>query len=335
MAHSDTVLEAADSHSFDSLDDAAAALADNLDGTLTGEDGEIVDEAEEPKNELPVDGDAEQSEEPKTEEQEDESDEQETAIDAPASLTADEKETFTQLPQEAQQYVKDFAIRRDQEVQQGLEKARSAQQTATSEAAEQTAVAKQQAAESIYQLAQAYEPQAPNPQHYGNDVQAYNSAKFQYDQQKAQHDQVVQSAVAQYQQATSDQQAVDQQFIVQRDKELMTIPEVANVETRGAYLDSIFETAEILGYDREFLAQNGTSGDIKAMAQAVAWKAKADKWDGLQSSKMKGVRAAKTAKPNATQSKRSGKQGAFSKSRQTLRQSGTIQDAAAAISALE
>ena len=188
----DDQAEAVDSRSFDTLGDAAAAIAEKMDGTLTDETGAAVDEdfddelnddlsdgeaeEESPKDEGdPEDGD------PDDDGDDDEDDEPETAIDAPASMTAEEKQAFAQLPKEAQQLTRQFAARRETEIHQGLEKSKSAQQAVRQQAVQSIAEAKQAAAQDFMTLANAYAPQAPDPALAQHNPSQYIAEKAQYD----------------------------------------------------------------------------------------------------------------------------------------------------------
>lgn len=216
-------------------------------------------------------------------------DEPETAIDAPASLNAEEKKAFAQLPMEAQQAWAASETRRNTQVQEATTKASEAQRTAEARAATSDAQAKALYGQQLETFVAAFEPERPDPRRY-NDQLAYLTDKAQYDDAKAQHDQLVQHARGIQSEADTEAQGA---FIAQRDRELLTIPEVANPETRKDYLDRAFGIAAELGLDQSELATGATASDIKALAQVAEWRAKAIRLDKAVSAKMQRVRAGK------------------------------------------
>lgn len=319
--------EAVDSRSFD-MDDAAAAIGDliNDDEELEESDEEEVfdpelDEGEEPDAE---DGD----------EDADEDDEPETAIEAPASMTAEEKEAFSQLPEEAQQLTRDFALRRDKDIQNGLERERAAQQQSKIEAAATLAEARKANAEQLAQFVQTFAPQPPSAALAQQNPQAYIAQKAQYDEEVAQYQNMVQPIIQQFQQGEQEEAQAQQAFIAQRDKELSQIPEMQDPAKRDAYVQKAFGLAESLGFERDTVIADFSAGDIKLLHEAAGWKEKADKWDASMSKRMKSVRHGKTAKAKAAQPVGSAKRQAKAKSRTRLRQTGSVEDAAAAIASL-
>ena len=183
-------------------------------------------------------------------------------------------------------------------------------------------------AEQLAHFASAYAPQAPDPELARHNPAEYIAQKAQYDAHKAQHDQFVQQVVALGDEAS---QEIDQAFIQQRDRELLAIPEVANEETREAYFGRAFEAAEALGYDRAVLLRDGNATDFKALVAAQGWKDKAAKYDALMAKQMQRVRDARTAKPGAAQPRGSSTARAAEQSARRLKETGSLQDAAAAL----
>jgi hypothetical protein len=88
-----------------------------------------------------------------------------------------------------------------------------------------------------------------------------------------------------------------------------------------------------LGYDDQAMSQAGAS-DIKALNKALGWKSKAEKWDALQARRMQPVRAAKTAKPGSAQPQGSVRAQRASEATTRLRSTGSLDDAAAALSGI-
>lgn len=222
----------------------------------------------------------------------------EPAIEAPASLNAEEKATFAQLPKEAQQAWAASETRRNSQVQEATTKASHAQRDAEARAAAADADARATYGQQLEQFVSAFEPQQPDPQLAYQNPQQYIAEKAQYDAMKAQHDHLVQQVKGVQSQANTEAQ---QAFIAQRDRELMTIPEIANVETRSDYIDRAMGMAKELGFDQAELSEGATARDIKALAQIADWKALAEKYQKAMSSKMQRVRAGKqrSVKPGA------------------------------------
>lgn len=312
MAHPETP-EAVDAP-VTSEDDALAALENYLDEENGEEESDDAGEGDEP--------------EAADEDQDDEAGEPETVIDAPVSLNAEEKAVFAQLPLEAQQAWAASETRRNAQVQEATTKAAHAQRNAEASAAEAHSKAKAVFAEQLAHFASAYAPQAPDPELARHNPAEYIAQKAQYDAHKAQHDQFVQQVAALGDEAS---QEIDQAFIQQRDRELLAIPEVANEETREAYFGRAFEAAEALGYDRAVLLRDGNATDFKALVAAQGWKDKAAKYDALMAKQMQRVRDARTAKPGAAQPSGSRTARAAEQSTRRLKETGSLQDAAAAL----
>ncbi len=319
------------------VDSAAAALSSVFrsadEPEERGETDGASDDADQNVNDEFADDDfAEDGEESEGEEGEQDGEPEEPAIDAPASLNAEEKAVFAQLPKEAQEAWSASETRRNKQVQEATTKASQAQREHEARAAAADAEAKRIYAAQLNQFVAAFEPQRPDPQLAAQDPQRYIAAQAQYEAQKAQHDQLVQQISAFDAEATEEERKA---FVQQRDRELMAIPEIANEETRKEYLDGAFAIAAELGYDQAELAEGMTARDIKALAVAREWKAKAEKYDAAMSRRMKRVRAGKnrTLKPGAAQPEGSGNR-AYTQAKQRLEKTGSVDDAAAAFKAI-
>jgi hypothetical protein len=277
----------------------------------------------------------EEGNEPESDEDEegDEDEPDQPAIDPPASLTAEEKADWAQLPVEAQQKIVAIETRRTTEVQQGLEKARSAQREAESAAAHRVAEAQRLFAEQQAVLAQRYAPVEPNPQHYP-DWQSYSAAESEYKARVAQHQQLMQQLGGLHEEAAKEQERLEAETLQAQWKAVKDdLPEATDKAQWTGLLDKLTPLALDLGYPESLLA-DATPVDIRAIKRASAWKEKADKWDALQSRKMATVRSGKTAKPNAAQPLGSGKARASAKAAQRLKETGSLEDAAAALAHL-
>lgn len=321
-AHSQETAEAADVRSFDNTDDAAAAL-----DALFAEEGDDEEETDPETDADEADDDGE--------EQDDEQDEEPDApaIEPPASLTADEKARFAQLPPEAQQMLSEVETRRNQQVQQATTKAAEAQREAQAAAANAQMEAARTYAEQYRQFVTSYAPAEPDPNLAYTNPQLYIQHKAQYDAEMAQHSKVVQ-------QIDAMKAAADQHFTIQQQEwsrqqaaELMKVPEFADPAKRGPFLETLSNIGAELGFTPEAMA-DASASEILALKRAAEWKADSEKLKALQGRKMQRVRDAKSTKPNTAQPVGAGKARLRSDTMQRVRQSGDVKDAAAAILAL-
>lgn len=221
-------------------------------------------------------------------------DEPATAIDPPASLNAEEKAKFSQLPEEAQRMLADVETRRNTQVQEATTKASEAQRTAEARAAAADADAKAVYANQLDQFVAAFEPDPIDPRLAQHDPGAYIAAKAQYDANLAQHYQLVQHVRALQSEAETEVSAA---FTQERDRELMTIPQIANPETRDGYVKGIMELADAVGFAPDNIAKNATGQEFKALAsiydRLTVAETKAAKYDAAMAKQMQKVRASK------------------------------------------
>lgn len=313
-------------------DSAAAAITGLLNSNL--DIAEDDDEEELPEGELPEDDEAEdEGDEPDDEADEDDDDEEPDApaIPAPASLNAEEKAAWAQLPPEAQQTLAAIESRRTTEVQNGLNQARNAQRDAESAAASRVADAQRLFAEQQAEIAQRFAPRMPHESNFPS-WESYSRAKAQYDQQAAQHQDLMQQLGGLHGEATAEQQRIEQESLQHQWTAVKSdLPEAENPEQWNELLTKLTPLALELGYPDELLA-DATPTDIRAIKRAAAWKEKAEKYDSLMSRKMSKVRAgSKTARPNAAQPLGSGKARTNAKATQRLQRTGSVEDAAAAL----
>lgn len=323
MAHLDT--EAGDFG--DDLDSAAAAISGlNLgDDEPKDEDEEVSEPTDEDDLDLTDDEEEDQADD------EDEPDDS-PAIDAPVSLTAEEKAKFAALPKEAQQYVADLESRRAIQVQTATTKASEAQRNAEASAARADAIAQARFAEQFKVVAKAYAPVMPDPALAYQDPATYLAQKAQYDAQLAQHNEIMQQAESL---GTDAGEAMSQAEYQQREREMMAIPEVANEATRKEWFDKVFGAADVLGLDRSQM-DYASAAELKALRQVADWREKAEKYDAATARQMQRVRDGKktrTTKPNAAQPSSAEGRG-YRESRERLNKSGDVKDAAKAIAAL-
>jgi len=286
--------------------------------------------AEEPIEDLPEE--APEEEQLEAEEGE-EVIEPETVIEVPVSLKAEEKAEFEQLPPEAQQFVSALEARRNADVTRVTTKAANAQRDAEALAANAKADAKVQAVQEMDEFVTMFQPQPPDPMLAQTNMQQYVLEQAQYQQQQAHFGQLKEHVTAERQKAEEAQQA---EFIKSRDEALMRIPEIANPETRDAYLGAAFEDNLLadLQYDRGQLTQDADAQDIVRLRKISEWRDKAAKFDKANSTKMARVRSAKKANKPGTAKMTSGKVKAVADARTRLKQTGRAADAEAVFKAI-
>ena len=259
--------------------------------------------------------------------------EPETAIDVPASLNAEEKEAFEQLPSEAQQYVADLEARRNADVTRVTTKAANAQRDAEALAANASAQAKVDAVREMEEFTALFQPKAPDPMLAQTNMQQYILEDAQFKHESAQFEQIKQHLNGKRSEVEAAAQA---EFVKARDEQLMRIPEVANPETREAYLDAAFEETLLtdLEYNRGELTSIADAQDVVRLRKISEWRDKAAKFDALNKTKMRRVRSAKKTNRPGTAQVSSSKGKAVQDARTRLRQSGKSRDAEAAFKAL-
>lgn len=314
-AHSQDTAGADGAREDFSVEDAAAALS-NMNSKaddLPEEEDEIDDVEAEDDQSGDDGGDDEGDEEPET-----------PAIQAPASLTAEEKATFEQLPPEAQRVWAESETRRNRQVQEVTTRAAETQRTAAVNA---TAQAQAVFAQQLLAVANYYAPEPPDPSLAMTDPGTYIAYEAHWKQAQAQHEQIVQQALNLSQQVQQHESIQNQQWQFQQLQALNNIPEFADPVKRSQFLTELESVGAAMGYTPEVMRDAGAA-DILALKTAAEWKAGYDKWNAAQSGKMQRVRDARSAKPGAGQPVKAGKQRALSESRDRLRQTGSLNDAA-------
>lgn len=334
MAHPSESSGAVDVPVTHTVDSAAAALSQAFQEEPVEEQNDNAEPDEQDPNvndEFADEDFADEGEEPEGEEAAESDEPDEPVIEAPVSLTADEKAEFSQLPKEAQDYVTRLEQRRNQDVQKVTTKAAEAQRVAEAKAASADTEAKRLYAIQLEEFTKAFAPQEPQPSWYRSQ-QEFDAAYGKYAKEKAQHDELVQQIKAVGSEAD---ESATKAFIEQRDRELMAIPEIANEETRKDYLDKAMGAAEKLGYDVAELTQTMDAEDVKRLYSVADAFEKAEKYDAAMSRKMKRVRAGKNRnlKSGTAQPTSSGNR-AYDQAKQRLAKSGSVDDAAAAFKAI-
>lgn len=237
------------------------------------------------------------------EEQEDEGGEpDEPAIEAPASLNAEEKTVFAQLPPEAQQAWAASENRRNSQVQDATTKAAERERAASTKAEQAEALADQRRAAQLVEFMSAFAPQMPDPQLAQHDPASYIAQKAQYDAQSAQFVQFAQQIEALKVEADNTLAQIDTQA---RAADLMTIGKLADPATRDEYIKASLELVGELGLDPAAFENVASSADFKALEKVADWKAKAEKYDSAMARQMQKVRSAKgkSLRPTGTHGK--------------------------------
>ncbi len=213
--------------------------------------------------------------------EEDDIEEEQEAVAAPASLNAEEKATFAQLPAEAQRAMSDILSRRDRDIQQGLEQARSAQRDAQRTAADQVAQIQAQSAQQFTALVQAFAPQPPSPALAQENPGLYIAHKAQYDADMEAYNGLVGQISSLKAQSDAHGQTRSREWVTDQVNQLKSIPEYANPETQQQFLSDVKAVGLEIGYSEDLINQ-ADAQDIMALNKARVWKAKADKWDQHQ-----------------------------------------------------
>lgn len=289
MAHPDS--GAADAPAPQSASEKAADFENFL--FDDEQDEETSGEEDAPEGEEPEEGDLELEEEG-----EDDSEPDEPAIAAPPSLNAEEKAVFAQLPKEAQQAWAASENRRNTQVQEATTKAAAKEREAQTALERADAEAAVHYAAQLKAFADTFRPQMPDPQLAYADPQRYIAMKAQYDAEAAQFDALEQQIAAVREEALGKTNQVN---LAQRQADLLTVPELANPETREAHVQWAREIVSDLGIDPAVFEANADSNDFKSLKIVDGWRQKAAKYDAAMSRQMQKVRAgkARTLRPNA------------------------------------
>lgn len=199
-------------------------------------------------------------------------------IEAPVSLKAEEKEKFSQLPREAQQALSEIIQRREQDAQKGVQTAQAAQQQAQAAAADQIAATKSEFAERSARIVAAFAPQPPPKELALQDPAQYLYLKEVFEQEQQAFTAMVEQLGGIQNEAAGHFEAREQQEKAERIRGMLSIPEFANEETRGQFLNDLeaFGTTD-LGYSVDQLAQMDAK-DMSALKTAMSWKSDAEKW---------------------------------------------------------
>jgi hypothetical protein len=238
-------------------------------------------------------------------------------IEAPVSLDAKAKELFAALPREAQEVFGNRIAEQDRKIRDVGTQLSQTRDKVYAEANNALAERYEQNAAVLEQYAKAIVGQAPDPRLlYSNnpeEVAYYHRAEYEHKQSLAQLDKmhlVAQQSTeqaAQLRQQAGKQSAIEAWQAASQDNPDWFDPSTSNLKPE--IQEKIESIGQELGIPIDLRVEFSDQGigfgeldsvDIKALTKVMEFKAKADKWDQYQSSKMAGVRAAKTA-PKLTQ----------------------------------
>jgi hypothetical protein len=292
-------MRAPDGHA--SRGDAVEAVTDFITDQFLGGTEEPGPEEDEDPDAAPAedeDGDPEDPDADPDLNDEDEEDEeaQPEPIPAPVSWDKDAKEAFEQLPRELQATVAEREAQRDKAIQSATTEAANAKRNAVAEANALFADQQRQYASHLEQIAAQLAPQAPDPTLAVTDPTAYVQQLAYFQSQDAQHRQMVQQA-EQAKSEAAQRETITRQHELQQEHTILSEKlgdDWTDTGKRKALLTSLEEVGALLGYAPEIQGQANAT-DILALKAAADWKAKADKYDKLQGTRMAAVRAAKDA----------------------------------------
>ena len=244
-----------------SADDRVEAFAEFLDRQEEQDLSEGMSPEDEDASDMP-DADArEQGDEP-----------DDPAIAPPVSWDNDAKVLFEQLPPELQEKVAAREAQRERAIQEATTAAAEARRNAAAEANAEFADQQRLYAAHLAELANQMAPQRPDPVLLTQDPQTFYRLQAQYESQVAQAEAMAQAA------ALAAELGEDW----------------TDASRRRALLTDLEGVGAALGYSMELMGQANAT-DILALKAAAEWKAKADRYDQLQSNRTSAVRAARNA----------------------------------------
>ncbi|HMI19462.1 MAG TPA: hypothetical protein VK533_07955 [Sphingomonas sp.] len=218
------------------------------------------------------------------------------AIVPPVSWDSDAKALFEQLPPELQEKVAAREAQRERAVQSATSAAAEARRNAVTEANALFADQQRLYAQHLEQVAAQMAPQRPDPALLAHDPQAFYHLQAQYEGQVAQRHAMAQAA-AHAQAEAQQRDTLTQQHELAQDHAALSHElgdDWTDASRRRALLTDLEEVGASLGYSMALMGQANAT-DILALKAAAEWKAKADRYDALQSNRSNAVRAARSA----------------------------------------
>jgi hypothetical protein len=218
------------------------------------------------------------------------------AIVPPVSWDQDAKALFEQLPPELREKVTAREAQRERAVQAATTAAAEARRNAVAEANALFADQQHLYASHLEQIAAQRMPQRPDPALLAEDPQAFYELQAHYESEVAQH-QALARAAAQAEAEAQARDALTRHHALAQDHAALAAElgdDWTDVSRRRALLTDLEAVGAELGYSMELMGEANAT-DILALRAAAEWKAKADKYDQLQSARPDAVRAARAA----------------------------------------
>jgi len=231
-----------------------------------------------------------------------------SAIAPPISWDHDAKEMFAQLPPELQEKVAAREAQRERAVQTATTAAAEARRNAVAEANAIFADQQRLYASHLEQIAAQMMPQRPDPALLAEDPQSFYQLQAHFEAEVAQAEAMAQAA-AQAQAEAQQRDALSRHHELSQDH--AALAEVlgedwTDASRRHALLTDLEQVGAALGYSMEMMGQ-ANAMDILALKAAAEWKAKADRFDQLQSTRANlsraGRGAPRVARPGTTPSR--------------------------------
>lgn len=326
MAHLDDDNLEADDSVYNSIEDAAAAFPSDL------SEDDILAEEEENSEDIPEQDEVDDDTDDVQDDDQDEGEEElEVPIDAPVSWGAEAKEAFNALPPKLQLQVVERESQREKFVNEKAQEAAEARKLAGQ--SQQNELQLQQVlAQQLNEISGRYAPVPPSQELAYSDPVEYNRQYAIYTAKSQEHEQFMQS-IGGFNQEIENQIKQSENAAFQEDAQRVfkDLPELADIAAYNSLTEKLTPIALELGYSPDVIAE-AMPRDVLAMKRAAAWKADSDKLKALQSKNMERVRSSKkSAKPNAAQPNGSGKAINRNAALKRLKQTGSMQDAAAAL----
>jgi len=278
-----------------SLDDRFAAFAAELDDDKRKQpDQPEGEEAED----LPLEAEGDEAELPEGEDTGDEPEaEQAPAIKPPASWTAEEKAAFAELPRHLQETVSRREAERDKALYAKTQEAARVRGEVEQQAIAELQTYAQRQVQNLQALSGILPqiPERPPASLQLTDPIAWAEQSDYHDWAVAQHQAVQQQMIEAQAIAERSQQEHAQRLYAHNVAILQAeFPEYLDPVQGVQHRTALGNLATELGFSQDDLAEP-TARDITALRKVADWKAKADKFDKLMTSRMEGVRAAKNA----------------------------------------
>lgn len=227
-------------------------------------------------------------------------------ITPPVSWTKENKEKFSELPRDVQEYIAERETEREKFVQSKAQEAKQVEARVHAQVSDQFKAVAQTFAQQLGAL-RVQLPERPSHQLQADDPYTYAEQMDAYERALAHNHWIEQNL------ATVGQQLRQAQMADHQRDQVITLsvlsnefPEYLDAEKGPEIRQKLGSTAQMLGYTAEQIAA-ADHLDIKAMKTATDWREKAEKYDRLMGKKMEKVREAKNmprvSRPGVAQGK--------------------------------